>query len=67
MYYILFKAEVCNFCATSNNKRDCKNNDFSSMYPSYPSFKGIVHPKIKILLLITDPHVEDLRSSLEHK
>ncbi len=34
-------------------------------------FKGIVHPKIKILPLITHPRVvpnlQDLRSSSEHK
>ncbi len=35
------------------------------------AFKGIVHPKIKILSLITHPHVvpnlQDLHSSSEHK
>ncbi len=57
-----FYANRVHFCEL--NFRECVINSFRI-------FKGLVHPKMKMMSLITHPHVvptpRDLRSSSEHK
>ncbi len=56
--------DVYGGCIHVLKNTDLLKNESVSMF----QFKGIVHPKMKVLSLITHPHVvPNLRSFLEHK